>query len=150
MEAAEVNFTGVLIFLGILALMLVFVYVSLSGYFGSLTRRATQRDERLMQQRVLPAVAASRAYFPQPNEQVSPRDDLRELRAREDAELNSYGWIDRKAGAVRIPIDRAMELILQRGLPVRTGTNAVAGPSSLQLQQARPTTSTPPEKEEGK
>ena len=33
--------------------------------------------------------------------------------------LNSYGWVDPKAGVVRIPIDRAMDLLLQKGLPVR-------------------------------
>jgi hypothetical protein len=34
-------------------------------------------------------------------------------------ELYSYGWVDEKAGTVHIPIDRAMDLIVQRGLPVR-------------------------------
>jgi hypothetical protein len=46
---------------------------------------------------------------------------------------------------VRIPIDRALELASQRGLP--GGTN---GPSSLQLQQQRPIQSSPPNKEEGR
>ena len=45
---------------------------------------------------------------------------------------------ERTAGIVRIPIDRAMELVLQRGLPVRSGTNRnETGPSSYQLQQQR-------------
>ena len=35
------------------------------------------------------------------------------------ANLNSYGWVDQKAGVVHIPIDRAMTLLLQRGLPAR-------------------------------
>jgi hypothetical protein len=34
--------------------------------------------------------------------------------------LNTYGWIDRQNGIVRLPIDRAMELLLERGLPTRT------------------------------
>lgn len=42
-----------------------------------------------------------------------------ELRAVEEALLNSYGWVDESAGVVRIPIDRAMELVIQRGLPTR-------------------------------
>ena len=37
----------------------------------------------------------------------------------EDNELYSYGWVDEKAGTVHIPIDRAMELLVERGLPVR-------------------------------
>ena len=44
-----------------------------------------------------------------------------------EKELYSYGWVDEKAGTVHIPIERAMDLIAQRGLPVRgqggTGTN---------------------------
>lgn len=40
------------------------------------------------------------------------------LRAAETELLNTYGWIDQEAGVVRIPIDRAMELIAERGLPV--------------------------------
>jgi len=38
--------------------------------------------------------------------------------AQEDAEkaLNTYAWVDKNKGVVRIPIDRAMELIAQRGL----------------------------------
>jgi hypothetical protein len=38
---------------------------------------------------------------------------LQELRDHEQAELTTYGWIDQKAGVVRLPIDRAMELTMQ-------------------------------------
>ena len=41
------------------------------------------------------------------------------MRAAENKILHSYGWIDEKKGVVRIPIERAMELTAQRGLPVR-------------------------------
>ena len=56
---------------------------------------------------------------PGPRLQTNPREDLRELRAAEDAVLNSYGWLDKDNGIVRIPIDRAMESTVQRGLPAR-------------------------------
>ena len=39
--------------------------------------------------------------------------------AAEDATLKSYQWVDRNAGVVRIPIDEAIKLTLQRGLPSR-------------------------------
>ena len=48
---------------------------------------------------------------PEPRLQVSPRRDMRDMRAEEDAALESYGWVDRQAGIVRIPIARAMELL---------------------------------------
>ncbi len=73
------------------------------------------------------------AEFPEPRLIVIPAADFAELRAREDEELKSYAWIDRKSGIVRIPIERAMELILQRGLPA-VGANK----TPLQLMQERP------------
>jgi hypothetical protein len=56
---------------------------------------------------------------PEPRLQTNPREDMRALREREDGILNSYGWIDKTAGVVRIPIDEAIRLTVQRGLPVR-------------------------------
>ena len=50
--------------------------------------------------------------------------DLRDLRTAEDEQLKSYGWVDRNGGVVRIPIDEAMKLTLQRGLPARQSTEA--------------------------
>jgi hypothetical protein len=63
-----------------------------------------------------------------------------ELRTAEDTDLNSYGWVDRTAGIARIPIDRAMQLLLERGLP-----DVGAGQTRLSLMQARPSeTASPP------
>jgi hypothetical protein len=56
---------------------------------------------------------------PEPRLQTAPVDDLLVLRKAEDQALTSYGWIDREAGVARIPIERAMELVLKRGLPGR-------------------------------
>jgi hypothetical protein len=56
---------------------------------------------------------------PEPRLQTNPRQDMTDLRAREDEQLGSYGWVDRNAGIVRIPIDAAMKLTLERGLPAR-------------------------------
>ena len=45
--------------------------------------------------------------------------ELAEFRLRQAKLLSSYGWVDREAGVVRIPIDRAMDLVAERGLPTR-------------------------------
>ena len=45
--------------------------------------------------------------------------DWQALQAQQEATLHSYGWVDRQAGVVHIPIDQAIDLVLQRGLPVR-------------------------------
>ena len=78
--------------------------------------------------------------FPKPRLEIIVSGDLAKLRAAEQADLNSYGWVDRNAGIVRVPIDRAMQMLLQRGLP-----DVGAGQTPLSLMQARPSESaTPP------
>ena len=39
--------------------------------------------------------------------------NLADLRAAENAVVDSYGWVDASKGVVRLPIERAMELTLQ-------------------------------------
>jgi len=63
-------------------------------------------------------LASTREPAPGPRLQVDAPKDLEEMRGAENAMLNSYGWIDQKAGIVRIPVDRAIELLADRGLPV--------------------------------
>ena len=65
------------------------------------------------------AQSFSRQVPPEPRLQTAPLQDLQALHAEEDAVLNSYGWVDRKTGVVRIPVQRALELLAQRGLPAR-------------------------------
>ena len=59
----------------------------------------------------MPVATALPTAPPEPRLQTSPALDLKTLRDAEDAHLHSYAWVDRKAGAVRIPIERAMELV---------------------------------------
>ena len=53
---------------------------------------------------------------PEPRLQNTPFDELRRMRAEEDATLNSYGWVDRPAGIVRIPIEQALEIAARGGV----------------------------------
>lgn len=61
---------------------------------------------------------------PEPRLQSEPGQEQRELRTRQAAQLEGYGWIDRGAGRVRIPIERAMDLLARRGLPSRPASEA--------------------------
>lgn len=61
---------------------------------------------------------------PQPRLQFQPYQEVRDLRAHEDHVLASYGWVDQKNGVVRIPINQAIDLLLQRGLPARKQQDA--------------------------
>lgn len=62
--------------------------------------------------------------FPQPRLEPDERTEINGFLLKEEQTLETYGWVDEKAGVVRIPIERAMELIAQRGLPTtpRAGT----------------------------
>ena len=65
------------------------------------------------------AVTHEQRLPPEPRLQTNPREDLADLRRAEDRVLDSYGWVDKDAGIVRIPIDEAMRLTVERGLPAR-------------------------------
>jgi cytoskeletal protein RodZ len=70
---------------------------------------------------------------PGPRLQTSPLQDLEQLRAQEEKELTSYGWVDPKAGIVHIPIDEAIKIVAARGLP-----QAVPSPSTPSSPSAAP------------
>jgi hypothetical protein len=55
---------------------------------------------------------------------VGEPEVLREFRKREDDSLSTYGWVDRASGTVRLPIGRAKDLLIERGLPTRPGAPA--------------------------
>ena len=66
---------------------------------------------------------------PEPHLQETPELDLAALRRAQQAELEGYAWVDRGAGLARIPIERALELTLERGLAPLPAT-AVTGDAS--------------------
>jgi hypothetical protein len=112
-EHSDAQSKGVFIFLGALAVTIV---VSLAVVFGLFLffseRRETPQQFPLAKKNQVP---------PEPRLETAPGVELHGLRAQEDGILNSYGWVDRNAGVVRIPIERAMALVAERGLPTRQG-----------------------------
>ena len=78
-------------------------------------RKSIQSSPELQQQQL----AKLTQQFPTPRlETDDGNQDLADLHEREDLLLNYYSWVDRSKGTVRIPIERAMEIVAQRGLPV--------------------------------
>jgi hypothetical protein len=71
-------------------------------------------DRRLTEQEAPPAPLAESRTPPAPRLLPDPRAALLELRAEEDALLHSYGWVNREAGIVRIPIDRAIDVLAKK------------------------------------
>jgi hypothetical protein len=57
---------------------------------------------------------------PEPRLQRFPREDIMNFRVGEETVLQRYGWVDRAAGTVHIPIEQAMRLMIERNaLPSR-------------------------------
>lgn len=82
---------------------------------GAQSRKNLESNPVLEQQQL----QALTQKFPTPRlEMDDGNQDLADLHDREDLLLNYYSWIDRSQGSVRIPVDRAMQLIAQWGLPV--------------------------------
>ncbi len=67
---------------------------------------------------------------PEPRLQSSPPKDMQEFRSREDAVLKGYAWVDRAKGEAQIPIDRAIDIAAQNGLPVKYGNPTPAAPAT--------------------
>lgn len=71
--------------------------------------------------------------YPAPRLEISRSEELQAVRGREELLVKSYGWVDRKAGVVRIPVERAIDLLVERGLPATSESVTAA-----ELQQKRP------------
>lgn len=115
------------------------VMLTVAMMFRTLEGHHEEEDRISTNSGVAEPVSGSIEKFPGPRLQMKPEVDLATLRTNEDDQLNHYGWIDRKAGVVRLPIERAMDLIAQRGLPYRGEPDAPAPARTvLDIQQARP------------
>jgi hypothetical protein len=115
-ETSDVNFGAIMTFAGGLVVLAAVIYFVVWLFFGYLTRRENAASGAL----IYPlAVGQEDRLPPEPRLQTNPRQDLKDLRDSEDALLKGYSWVDRNGGIVRIPIDEAMKLTLQRGLPSR-------------------------------
>jgi hypothetical protein len=135
-ERKDVNVLSLITIASLLFLSCVLVFVVVWGMMRYLK---FHEPVKTAGQANLPITAVQE--FPEPRLQIKPAADLARLRAAEGADLNSYGWVNRDSGTVRIPIDRAMQLLLERGLP-----NVGTGQTPLSLMQARPAeTATPPQ-----
>jgi hypothetical protein len=87
-----------------------------------LNRAAKESPPAPLLQRELPTSP------PQPRLEEAPDADLKAVRQREDQMLGNYAWVDQRNGVVAIPIDRALDIVSQRGLPFKTGPRAQVFP----------------------
>ena len=114
-EESDVNVRAILGFgIGLLVVAVV-VHVFLWWLLGVYKRQAERS-----QTQVYPLAAGQQEQLPPvPRFQENPQQDMRELRAKQKALLEGYGWVNRDAGVARIPIEEAMRMVVERGLPTR-------------------------------
>lgn len=91
----------VLIYVGIVILLVLCAFVLVAAYPGALPD----------------ADRTPRVVPPAPRLQTDGEADLQRFRADEDRRLNTYTWVDKQKGIVRVPIDQAMKTLAQTGAP---------------------------------
>jgi hypothetical protein len=129
-QASEINVRVVTWTTIGLAISVIAVLVTAGGLFSLFNRQYASNSP--------PSQITTPGRFPPaPRLQTSPISDLQQLLEVQKAELNSYGWIDKSAGVIRIPIDRAMDLLAQRGLPARSGDRETGGETAVQMRQEK-------------
>lgn len=116
-ETHDVHIRGVMIFIVVLfgSLAITLLLMGRVFHYFEATQSLGPPASPFAETRVLPS---------QPRLQAEPRQDLKGSRIDQEMLLNSYGWVDRNLGIVRIPIDRAMDVLAERGLPVRSSAPA--------------------------
>jgi len=143
-ERQDMNAKAVYAFLIALALVGILIHFGLRGLYGYMD--AYERRNQPVQNPIAPPApedtrAITRAdvnRFPQPRLETDERTEINDFRLQEEQTLNSYGWVDQNAGVVRIPIDRAMQLLVQRGLPTQPHAGTVPpSPVNTAEQAAR-------------
>ena len=115
-EHSDVNIRAILGFGAALLVVAIAVHLLIYGLFAYFNSREG------VQVAVEYPLAQGHREPPEPRLQTDPRQDLADMRAKEEEQLGSYGWVDKNASVVHIPIDAAMKLTLERGLPARSET----------------------------
>ena len=126
-EGDGISYKGIASSMIILAVITLFCYALVVGFFKFMESRAVAGDTPrapLAAPPTQPAIQDGRVVggpASGPNLLVQEPMNLQKFRAEEEHQLSSYGWVDQNTGVVRLPIDRAKALLLERGLAVREG-----------------------------
>ena len=129
-EHEDIGARAVFFFLLSLAVLVVVVYFAAQAVYGSLEKysRAHQPQQNPLKQKAETDTRDAdtgkvreeiKKAFREPRLETDERNELAEPRMEEEEYLNSYGWVDQPAGVVHIPIERAIQLVAERGLAVR-------------------------------
>lgn len=117
-ETGDVNLSAIVWFVVILAV----VVLSMNGSMWAMFK-VLQHFERQSEPAVSPLAAPSAQVkdFPAPSLQTTPWTDLKTFRAEQLSHAENYGWVDERRGIAHVPIAKAKEMLLKKGIPVRPG-----------------------------
>jgi hypothetical protein len=107
-EQSEVSVRLIVVSLAFLAVATFLVFLLVVGIFRYFYDTYSTEEATRLSRPVVP---------PEPRIEVAPWEQYQQLRVQEDHVLNSYAWIDKQNGVVRVPIDRAIDLLATKGLP---------------------------------
>ncbi len=155
-ESRDVNIRGIIVFIVSMMVFVVVVAVVSYGVGKVLNAHLNKEDgptskwSKTVDIRQLGNMPSSAAMqdkvanlmqqFPTPRLEVSDGEEaVADLHAREDLLLDHYTWINQSKGTVRIPIERAMEVLAQQGLPVAPPVKG----AQLMTGDSRPVVSMP-------
>jgi hypothetical protein len=114
---------GIISYIGLYGLLRLFEHERLAAEAPppSMTRTAEER---------LPPPPRLQMMPGSPSEHKTPEYEMTAMLEEENTTLNSYGWVDKNAGVVRIPISDAMKLLLEKGVAMRPSPAAQSGTGS--------------------
>lgn len=130
-ESRDLGARGIVVFLIVLAISGVFIELLVWGMLRFYNKMTVENN--------VPSAGTSKLYgepyaqpltgppalrFPKPALQVDDVADMNKLKAENEEILNSYSWVDKNNGVVRVPIQTAIDQVAQKGLPVRQQQNA--------------------------
>lgn len=125
-EGDGIHYRGLAWSMIILTIFTLFCYALVVGFYKLMESRAVAGDINrapLAAAPVQPSIVDGRvesgSTAPVPPLLVREPLNLEKFRSHEEQMLTTYGWVDQNARVVRLPIERAKDLLLQRGLPVR-------------------------------
>ena len=107
-EQSEVSVRLIVVSLGFLAIFTFCICLLVVGIFRYFYSYYGTAEATRLSQPVIP---------PEPRIEVAPYEQFQQLHAHEEHVLSTYAWVDKQAGTVRIPIDRAIDLLAAKGLP---------------------------------
>jgi hypothetical protein len=107
-EHREVSVRLIVVSLGFLAVSTFVVLLLVIGIFRYFYRSYSTAEATRLAQPVIP---------PEPRLEVASTQQLHDLRAKEDHILSTYAWVDKQDGIVRVPIDKAIDMLAAKGVP---------------------------------